>query len=447
MNITDSVRIKMLEPYISGSDVIITGQENIAAGIRYDEGNMFAPIIILLEQDLPAEALKKAASESGVPLLTNDILAKNLFKYGKHGDMVPELCGREIAAIIAREGKRTGQPAKTETKIPPRLPRPVKIEMGSTLMIFLEGESIIEEGLGHIRKQLSWLFGYPFPSIGLSVNSGLKGGEYRILLKGIEAGRGSVDLDWYKTIDFGLDSKQIHSAAIVAGSAIISHADELVQKRAPDLLGRDEVQVILDRAEKKYPVVTGEVKSFLSLGSIRDILRGLLSEQVSIRHIPVILETLADWITFGPAPNDVVIEQIRQSLKRQICMEYTDDKQTLRVLTLEAKLEQNFADRAMFNDHSLNPAAYSDDWLEAFSPPIWGMMEKGFKPVVLCSPAARSWVKEFTRMKFPNLAVLSYVEIPSDIKVESMGEIALADRLQTARKTDARTRGSQSKGS
>jgi len=237
---------------------------------------------------------------------------------------------------------------------------------------------------------------------------------------------------------------------------LMSHLDELIQKRAPELLGRDEVQAILDTAEKKYPVVTGEVKSLFSLGSVRDILRGLLSEQVSIRHMAVILETLADWASFGPAPNELIIEQIRQSLKRQICMDYTDDKQILRVLTLETKLEQNFSDRVMLNDSSLNTAVLTDEWLEAFAPGIVHMEENGLKPVVLCSPAARSWVKEFTRMKFPNLAVLSYVEIPSDIRVESVGEIAL-DRGRKNRANSpkpgfpqnngAPVKGSQSKGS
>jgi flagellar biosynthesis protein FlhA len=201
--------------------------------------------------------------------------------------------------------------------------------------------------------------------------------------------------------------------------------EEIAMRRAPDLLGRDEVQAILDAAEEKFPVVTGEVKNLLSLGSIRDILQSLVSEQVSIRHISVILETLADWGSFGPAPNEVITEQIRQSLKRQICLEYADDRLTLRVLTLDSNLDQSFAERSFAQDSKemQNPGGLWDDCMEAFSPAIRGMEEKGLHPVILCSPMARSWVKELTRKQFPNLAVLSYIEIPPEISVEPVGEI------------------------
>jgi flagellar biosynthesis protein FlhA len=210
--------------------------------------------------------------------------------------------------------------------------------------------------------------------------------------------------------------ESIRAAAKATASVLIRHAGEIIQRRAPELLGRDEVEAILDAAEEKYPVVTGEVKSLLSLGIIREILQRLVSEHVSIRHIAIILETLADWGTFGPAPNDLIIEQIRQSLKRQICLEYADDRLTLRVLTLDPKLEKKFVER--FTDNSAG-----EDWADLISSAAQGMEERGFPPVVLCSPKARAVVKEATKRNLPNLAVLSYVEIPSDIRVEPVGEI------------------------
>ena len=412
----------MLESFIAGCDIIITGGEDLAAGIRYDEANMFLPIILLLEKGISADSIKTAAASSGVPVLANDSLAGNLFKYGKTGNIVPELCCTEVSAILARSGKTYAKPAAVKAVKPPR---PIRIEMGAALRDYIGGEQVFEEGLGETRKTLSALFGYRFPSIGISVSSKINESEYRILFRGLEAGRGRIDLGWYSTVDLGFSEIQLRAAVLYAASVLVAHLNELVEKRAPELLGRDEVQAILDAAEKKYPVVTGEVKSMFSLGSIRDILRGLVSEQVSIRHIPVILEILADWAGYGPAPNELIIEQIRQSLKRQICLDYTDDKQTLRVLTLETKLEKNFSDKVMFNEGGLNGALFADEWLEAFSPGIEGMVEKGLKPVVLCSPVSRSWIKEFTRMKFPSLAVLSFVEIPPDIKVEAVGEVAL----------------------
>ncbi|MDR0314093.1 MAG: FHIPEP family type III secretion protein [Treponema sp.] len=432
MELGDSIhlpeRIKILQPYLSTCNVLIIGADLIVVGLHYDEVNMFVPIIIIREQGLPLDLLKKAAAESGVPVLENDILAKNLFNYGKLGEVIPELCCNEVASIIVRAGVRTGRRSMPLPKTGRKAnPRPVKVELDSTLMNFLEDLNLLEEGFNRISKKLSRLFGYRIPRISISVNYKLKSGEYRILFKAIEAARGRLDLSWYKTFNFGLDSRQIRLAARAASNVIVDHVDELVRRRAPELLGRDEVQAILDRAEKKYPVVTGEVKSLLSLGSIRDILRGLISEQVSIRHIPVILETLADWGNFGPVPNEIIIEQIRLSLKRQICLEYTDEKQTLWVLTLQTELEQNFSEQAVFHERGIITGVSPEEWLEAFYPAVRSMEEKGLKPVVLCAPVARSRVKEFTRMKFPNLAVLSYVEIPPDINVEAIGEISLKD--------------------
>jgi flagellar biosynthesis protein FlhA len=222
-------------------------------------------------------------------------------------------------------------------------------------------------------------------------------------------------------------SENIRTAAKAASSVLIRHAGEIIQRRAAELLGRDEVEAILDAAEEQYPVVTGEVRGLLTLGIIREILQSLVSEQVSIRHISIILETLADWGNFGPAPSDTVIEQIRQSLKRQICMEYADDRMTLRVLTLEPKLENSFSDRP---PGSAPEADSSSDWTEMISSAIHGMEEKGYPPVILCSPRARFQVKEATRRKHPDLAVLSYMEIPSDISVEPVGEISIGGSVR-----------------
>jgi flagellar biosynthesis protein FlhA len=430
--------LKTLEPYISACDAFVASPEGYIIGLRYDDDFMFAPLIIVMEQDPVAEGIIIFAKKSGVPVIDNIMLARNLFSYGKLGQPVPELCFREIMSAFSRLSlKKAPLSVKNRRIMPAKKPRILTMEMDPTLWAFLEiectpyGEAeakaagdLLAAPLNKIRRRLCRLMGFAIPHIRVSPNPRLNQGEYRILLKGLEAGRRQLDLSWYGSAGLGLSPELIHAAAKIVASAIVRHVDEIAMKRAGDLLGRDEVQQILDAAEAKYPVVTGEVKNLLSLGSIRDILRGLLNEQVSIRHMPAILETLADWGSFGPAPNDVIIEQIRQSLKRQICLDYTGDGQILRVLTLESNLEQSFADRLLSKDNE-NPV--SDDWLEVFSPAIKGMEDKGLPPVILCSPMARSWLKEVTRKKFPNLAVLSYIEIPPDINVEPVGEIAFEE--------------------
>ena len=426
-------------------DAIILGDDS-AAGLKYNEENMFAPMIVFLEKGASANVIIRTAEKLNMPVIKNAALMKNISSYGKSGEVIPETLYRDVSLILARLGSPKPRRApkadgKCRLGIPVKVPRPLLLELGCSIFA-LAGEEpgrekLLAEPLNVMRKKLIRLLGINIPSFRVSGNSKLKNDEYRILFKGLEAGRGKLELGWYlgadqpapkpeaevplciqKTAipDIMNNPDNIRAAAKAAASALIRHAGEIIQRRAPELLGRDEVEAILDAAEEKYPVVTGEVKSLLSLGIIREILQNLVSEQVSVRHIAIILETLADWGTFGPAPNEVIIEQIRQSLKRQICLEYTDDRMTLRVLTLEPKLEKRFADR-------LTDSSASEDWADLISSAARGMEERGFPPVVLCSPKARSHVKEATRRKLPNLAVLSYVEIPQDISVEPVGEI------------------------
>ena len=413
-------------------DAIIIGEDS-AAGLKYNEENMFAPMIVFLEKEASAGVLVRAAEKLNVPVIKNAALMKNISSYGKSGEVIPETLYRDVSLMLARlDSPKPRRPSRGEVKcrqgIPVKVPRPLLLELGDTLFT-LAGEDpgrdkLLVEPLNAMRKRLIKLLGITIPFFRVSKNSKLKTDESRILFKGLEAGRGRLELGWYAGAgvpqaavpDIMSNPENIKTAAKAAASVLIRHAGEIIQRRAPELLGRDEVEAILDAAEEKYPVVTGEVKSLLSLGIIREILQSLVSEQVSIRHIAIILETLADWGTFGPAPNELIIEQIRQSLKRQICLEYTDDRLNLRVLTLDPKLEKKFSER--FTDSSTG-----EDLADLISSAAQGMEERGFPPVVLCSPKARANVKEATRRKLPNLAVLSYVEIPSDIRVEPIGEI------------------------
>jgi len=421
--------VSIFDSFIVLCDVIIAGKD-CAVGLKYDEENMFAPMIVLIEKDTSANTVIWAAESLAVPVVKNVSLAKNISSYGKAGGVIPEASFREVSLILtrpgsARQARRQRGFKKNRRQIPEgiamKIPVPLSVEMGASLFT-LTGEGpgrdkLLADPLNIIRRKLIKLLGIPIPAFRFSLKTKLKDDEYRILFKGLEAGRGRLELCWYAQTG-AEDPERIAAAAKSAAAMLVRHAGQIIQRRSPELLGRDEVEAILDAAEEKYPVVTGEVKSLLSLGIIREILQSLVSEQVSIRHIAVILETLADWGSFGPAPSDLIIEQIRQSLKRQICLEYADDKLTLRVLTLEPKLEKKFADIAQDNSEG-------EDLSELISSAVKGMDEKGFPPVILCSPKVRAPVKEATRRKLPNLAVLSYVEIPSDISVEPLGEIRL----------------------
>ncbi|MCL2069675.1 MAG: FHIPEP family type III secretion protein [Treponema sp.] len=436
---TPDTSASILNSCVLFCDLVIVGSES-AIGLKYDEENMFAPMIVFLEKDAAAEALVRAAENLGVSIVSNSLLAKNLISYGKAGEAIPEASYRDVSMALSRSVPHRSRPRRSFGKgrqsIPVKVPRPLSVELGASFFALTAEEPgrdvLLGEPLNALRKKLIRLLGFSIPAVRISLNSKLRDDEYRILFKGLEAGRGRLELGCCAGIDF----QDIQLAAKTASSVLVRHAAEIIQRRAAELLGRDEVEAILDAAEEKYPVVTGEAKSLLSLGIIRDILQSLVSEQVSIRHIAVILETLADWGSFGPAPSDMVIEQIRQSLKRQICLEYTDDRQCLRVLTLDPKLDKEFADHSLESRliGAESPSnSCPEDRVNLISSALQVLHDRGFPPVILCSPKARFLVKEATRRKVPELAVLSYLEIPADINIEPLGEIRLEGNVRVLR--------------
>ena len=118
-------------------------------------------------------------------------------------------------------------------------------------------------------------------------------------------------------------------------SIIATHLTEIIKRYAADILGRQEIQGMLDALKKDYPAVVEDAQKHLSLGEIQKVLQGLLREQVSIRNLVAILETLADYAGVTKDPG-FLVEKARQTLGRQICLQYADTDKTIRVLTIES---------------------------------------------------------------------------------------------------------------
>ena len=209
-------------------------------------------------------------------------------------------------------------------------------------------------------------------------------------------------------------------------SIIATHLTEIIKRYAADILGRQEVQSILDTLKTDYPAVVEEVKKALRIGEIQKVLQGLLTERVSVRNMVAILETLADY---GTVTKDIgfLIEKVRQALGRQICLQYCDEKKVLRVLTIEPSLEKKIIDSRAGDQPRHRRRAWTRPCTASGSPrsptPSRRVQEQGLHEVVLCSEAARPLVKSGTAREIPHLAVISSLEVASDITVESLGEI------------------------
>ena len=364
--------------------------------------------------------------------------------------------------IVEEERSRTREVAEKEkaapTEISPLVPLdPLSLEIGYGLIPLVDKEQGAEllDRITRIRRESALELGLVVPRIRIIDNMRLEPSEYSFKIRGVEVGRGTIKMGYYLAIQPGRTSEEVQGeqtkdpafglpavwiaeedrekaerlgyTVVDPPSIIATHLTEIIKKYAAEILGRQEVQSILDALKADYPAVVEEVKKVLSVGEIQKALQGLLMERVSIRNMVVILETLADY---GAVTKDIgfLIEKVRQALGRQICLQYCDDKKRLRVLTIDPALEKKIIDSRVETNRGiaagLDPATHRK-WITAVSNAVRSIQEGGHHEVILCSEAARPLVKSSTMREIPHLAVISSLEVAPDIAVEALGEIRL----------------------
>lgn len=361
---------------------------------------------------------------------------------------------REEESKEAAEKEKRQAP---ETISAPSVLDPVSMELGFGLIPLVSEDKGAEllDRVFKIRREAALDMGLVVPPIRIIDNMRLQPNEYCIKIKGVEVGRGILKLSQYMAINpggereplageattdpaFGLPAIWVHEderekaeregyTIVDPPSIIATHLTEVIKQHGAEILGRQEVQTILDNLKKEYPVVVEEVSGLFSVGEIQKVLQGLLAEQVSVRNVVVIMETLSDYgkITKDPV---FLIEKVRQALARQICLQYADEDKVIRTLVLEPGLEQKIIDSREETPMGI-ASALDPDLQESFiallADTIKQLQEEGHLPVLLCSEAARPLVHSSTKRSLPFLAVLSWPEIAPGVKVESLGEISI----------------------
>jgi flagellar biosynthesis protein FlhA len=334
---------------------------------------------------------------------------------------------------------------------------PLELEIGYGLIPMVDKDKGAEllDRITRIRREAALDLGLVVPRIRIIDNMRLEPSEYCFKIKGVEVGRGVIKMGFYLAINpggsreevegeatrdpaFGLPAKWIAESerdkaerlgytVVDPPSIIATHLTEIIKAHAGEILGRQEIQSMLDALKGDYPTVVEEVTKAFSVGEIQKVLQGLLREQVSIRNIVAILETMADY---GSVSKDssFLVEKVRQALGRQICLQHADEHKTLRVLTLAPELEQKIVDSRV--DTAAGPVIglapqLQRRFITSLSNAVHAAQEQGHLPVVLCSEAARPVLKGGTIRELPHLVVLSVPEVVPDVKVESIGEIRI----------------------
>lgn len=332
---------------------------------------------------------------------------------------------------------------------------PIEFEFGYGLIPLVDtaqGGDLLDRVV-MIRRQLALELGIVIPVVRIRDNIQLQPNEYRIKIKGNELARGELLLDHYlamspgdddtiegiDTIEpsFGLpakwitehvkeDAEMLGYTVVDPPSVVSTHMTEIIRANANELLGRQETKQLIDHVRETYPILVDELTPTpLSVGEIQKVLAKLLKEHVSIRNLPIIFETLADYSKMT-SDVDILTEYVRQSLARQITTQYAGTQANLKVLTVSGRVEKLIADSIQQTEHgnflSIDPSD-SQNILESIAKEVDRVSLIEQSPVILCSPAVRLYLRQMTERYFPQIPILSYNELESSIEVQSVGVV------------------------
>jgi flagellar biosynthesis protein FlhA len=332
---------------------------------------------------------------------------------------------------------------------------PMELEIGYSLIPLVDvgqGGDLLDRVV-MIRRQCALELGLVVPTIRIRDNIQLKPSVYVIKLKGVEIARGELLLEHYMAMNpgtvyeeisgipteepaFGLPALWIAESdreqAELAGytvvdtvSVLATHLTEVIKGHAAEILGRQEVQTLVEAIKEKNPAVVEElVPNLLSYGDIQKVLANLLRERISIRNMVTILETLADYAGLTK-DTEVLNEYVRHALSRNICSSFVVNN-TLTCLTVDPKLE-NVITGAVQRTEQGSFVALDPQTMQAFVKCLTAEIPKltnlGYQPIVLTSPAVRMYFHKLTERVAPNLIVLSYAEIEPKVEIQTLGMV------------------------
>lgn len=332
----------------------------------------------------------------------------------------------------------------------------VSLEIGYGLIPLVDTESggqLLTRVKG-VRKKLSTELGFLVQPVRIRDNLDLDPNTYHLLVNGVIRGRGeshagkelainpghiTTPLDGIATKEpaFGLDAFWIEPSqrdyartlgytVVDAPTAIATHLNSLLYGSAPELLGHDEVQQLLDKTAERSPkLIENLVPSKLSLATITRILQNLLRDGVPIRDMRTILEVLNEEGAKIQDPDELTA-LVRPKLGRMIVQSLIDMTKEMPVMTLDPQLEQ-ILHNAVQQSHQTKALTIDPELAES----LFNSMreetrrieEQGNPAILVVSPAIRPWLANLARPRIPDLTVLSYTEIPDDQAVNVVATI------------------------
>lgn len=334
---------------------------------------------------------------------------------------------------------------------------PMELEIGYSLIPMVDvaqGGDLLERVV-MIRRQCALELGFIVPTIRIRDNIQLKPNIYVIKLKGVEVAKGELMVDHFMAMNpgtvfeeipgmptvepaFGLPAIWISDSerekAELAGytvvdtiSVLATHLTEVIKTHSAEILGRQEVQTLIEAVKQHNATVVEElIPNLLSIGEIQKVLANLLKERISIRDMATILETLADY---APLTKDteVLTEYVRHSLARQISKTFMQNN-TLACVTVDPSLERTINEGVQRTEQgsyvALEPSILQK-LVQNLNTELGKLTSLGYQPIVLTNPNVRMYFRKLTERVAPNLTVLSYAEIDAKVEVQALGVVKI----------------------
>ncbi|HDJ27816.1 MAG TPA: flagellar biosynthesis protein FlhA [Proteobacteria bacterium] len=317
-----------------------------------------------------------------------------------------------------------------------------------------QGGDLLER-IKMIRRQFVLDMGFILPSVHIRDNLQLKPNDYILKVKGNEVARGEVMVGYCLAMNpdedapslegiptkepaFGLpalwieerqrERAQLAGYTVVDASTVVAtHLVEKIREFAHELMTRQDVQKLVNNLSREYPqVVEDLVPGVVPWGTLQKVLQNLLREQVPIKDLMTIIETMSEY-TMQIRDADVLTEYVRQDLGRTVTRGYLGDNNLLYVMTLDPKLEELINNSIQRTDHgaflSLDP-----NIVYAMVEKIKQLSEKftimNARPVLLGVPIVRFHLRRLLERFIPRLVLISHNEIPPSVKVQSLGRVS-----------------------
>ncbi len=332
-------------------------------------------------------------------------------------------------------------------------PETISFEIGYGLIPLVDEEQGGEliKRIKSLRKQLSKELGLLVPLIHIKDNLELLSGEYRILIKGIEVARGQVEPGKYLAIDTGstrqkidgietkeptfglkaywIDESQKERAKMLGytvvdiPTVIITHLSEVIKSHSYEILGRSETKELVEALAKRYPIVKDIVPEQVSYSILHRVLQNLLKENIPIKDLLSIVESLADNIT-KTTDTDILTELVRESLSRLITSIYAKDG-VLYALTMGSRSEEYLYEKIKEFGGSLPPMdpAVLQKFIMQINANIEKFVVQQRTPVLLTSSSVRRFVRRLLEPYIANVAVLSFNEIEPKTKLNIVAKV------------------------